>query len=377
MVSFLFFSKGLWGRTIGTKTTYILDAIILSMCFASAVIYCGILGDVFTPLLYQSGLVSSFYINYVFTRSTNILLLTNSLLLPMSLIKNLSALSMTSFLGAISVGYTTMFICYRSLDGSYTVGSGRFVRNVLQADNGEIEQSLIQVTVPEPKFDHVTMWNFNFSSLVLMCNYGLAYVAHYNAPIYYREMKTSDPSASFSQMVLASFIILIGLYTITMIAGYRTFGDTCKGNILLNYHEDDKLAMGGRIATGLSILFGFPLVMTGARESLINVSTTLGYPQLNLDSNRFLLVFSMLSVVSLVAVLVDDVSIIVGLNGAIMGSCITYVCPVLINTKAVGLTYGKDSSQYQHAMCRLLLVVPLGFVIASLGVYMTVQKAMS
>lgn len=47
--------KGLWKTTIGSDSAWIVDAIIAVMCVACSIIYSGILGDVFTPLLAQAG----------------------------------------------------------------------------------------------------------------------------------------------------------------------------------------------------------------------------------------------------------------------------------------------------------------------------------
>ena len=108
------------------------------------------------------------------------------------------------------------------------------------------------------------MWNFDFSSLVLASNLGLAYIAHYNGPVFYRSLKNTN-SNRFKKMVGISFAILTILYIIIMSAGYATFGDVVEGNILLNYHPKDTLSTLARLATGFSILFGFPLVVTGAQ----------------------------------------------------------------------------------------------------------------
>jgi Transmembrane amino acid transporter protein len=47
--------KGLWKTTIGQNSAWVVDAVIAVMCLACSIIYSGILGDVFTPLLAQAG----------------------------------------------------------------------------------------------------------------------------------------------------------------------------------------------------------------------------------------------------------------------------------------------------------------------------------
>jgi amino acid permease len=330
------------------------DTIVAIMCLACAVIYSGILGDVFTPLLESANLPN-------FGRTGNILVLTTALLLPMSLIRNLSALAKTSILGFAAIMYTVIFIVIRALDGTYSLdygdGPGKFVDSAIQA----------------PAFFRESLWNFDFTSLVLASNLGLAYIAHYNGPAYYRELLDTS-TKRFAKMVGIAFLILTSLYIITMGAGYETFGDVTQGNILLNYHPKDKLAMMGRLATGFSILFGFPLVAKGAREGIASAAASLGYPQVGSDKNHFLLVSSMLALVTFISCTVQDVSLVVGLTGALMGSFIVYICPSIIYTNAVGLVKGKDSKDYNQAKINLALV-PFGIVIAGLGVYMTLKEA--
>jgi amino acid permease len=128
----------------------------------------------------------------------------------MSLIKNLSALAFTSILGFCAIMYTVLFINYRALDGSYKLGSGKFVTD-----------GVLKVL---PSFEKSSLWNINFSSLVLASNLGLAYVAHYNSPSMYRELKDTS-SKRYSKMVNIAYTLLILLYIITMCGGYSTFGD--------------------------------------------------------------------------------------------------------------------------------------------------------
>ncbi|KAG7373056.1 transmembrane amino acid transporter [Nitzschia inconspicua] len=178
--------KGMWKATIGNDSAWIVDAIIAVMCLACSIIYSGILGDVFTPLLAQAGFPAQYN-----RRTSNIIAITISLLLPLSLIKDLSALAFTSILGFAAIIYTVTFIIVRALDGSYQLPHGRFLQD--------------PATIAAlPAFDRASSWNFDFTSLVLASNLGLAYIAHYNAPNFYRSLK--DTSASrFRLMVNIPF----------------------------------------------------------------------------------------------------------------------------------------------------------------------------
>ena len=177
-------------------------------------------------------------------------------------------------------------------------------------------------------------------------------------------------------MVNIAFAVLVLLYVVTMTAGYSTFGDVCQGNILLNYHPDDILSTLGRLATGFSILFGFPLVTAGARESIIGVASSLGMEAMGADKNHFMLVSTILAFVTVVSCTVKDVSLVVGLTGAAMGSFIVYICPPIIYTRAVALVKGTNGKEYRRSKLNLGLV-PFGLFIACLGCFMTIKESLS
>jgi len=345
--------KGLWKRTIGEKSAYLVDLMIAVMCLSCSVIYSGILGDVFTPLLKQAGVLDQWN-----GRASNIVIITSLLLLPLSLIKDLSALAFTSILGFASILYTVIFIIIRYFDGSYRLPGGKFLRDGL---------------ITTPSFERASLWGFGFKSLVLASNFGLAYIAHYNAPNFYRSLKDTS-SKRFRSMVNTAFLTLTILYTATMMAGYATFGDVCKGNILLNYHPNDLLSTFGRLATGFSILFGFPLVACGARESIIGLASSFGNDALGSDKNNFFLVAGILTFVTLISCTVRDVSLVVGLTGAALGSTIVYICPPIIYSKAVALVHGADSTASRRSKVNLAMV-PFGLTIGVLGCLMTIKEA--
>lgn len=61
--------------------------------------------------------------------------MTVGIILPLSLLKDLSALGFTSALGCVAILYTATFIALRALDGSYalptaTAQAGRLLKNI-------------------------------------------------------------------------------------------------------------------------------------------------------------------------------------------------------------------------------------------------------
>lgn len=268
----------------------------------------------------------------------------------------MSALAFTSVLGLCAVVYTVIFMIYRALDGSYG-SSGRFV---------------VDGIITPPSFDNSTVWNLDLKSLILVSNLGLAFIAHYNAPTYYRELKKEN-STTFPNMVRTAYSILAAIYVTTMCAGYSTFGDKARGNILINYHPKDALAFLGRLATGFSVVFGFPLVSNGAREGFKNAASALGHPSVAEPKNHVKLVLGMLSCASVLAILVEDIKIIAGFSGALLGSTITYICPPLLYSRIVRNQFGEDSLEYMRGR-RSLLFVPFGISVAIMGVTMTYKS---
>jgi amino acid permease len=357
------FKQGLWTAAFGSKSSPLVSLIVFLQGSASQVIYLGMLGDIFTALFQMMGVP-----NAVNNRSSNILILAITFLLPMCLLRDLAALAFTSILGFSAVMYTVIFIAIRALDGTYSLGTspsqssvGKFI-----ADNALSTM---------PSFEKSTWWNINLKSLLLVSNLGLAYIAHYNAPTYFRELKQAT-AARFSKTVGISYGILALIYVVTMCAGYATFGDACRNNILLNYHPKDVLSTLGRWATGFSILFGFPLVNNGAREGLKNFCySALGWKAIVDPKNHHLITVLYLSFLTLIAVSVRDVGLVVGLSGAIFGSFLVYICPALIYTTIVKKVNGRESTEYSKAKLNIALI-PFGLFCGAMGVSLTIREAL-
>merc|ERR1712032_484706 len=91
------------------------------------------------------------------------------------------------------------------------------------------------------------------------------------------------------------------------------------------------------------------------------------------EKNRFALVALILAVVTYISCTVKDVSFVVGVTGAVMGSLIVYIIPAIIYSNAVKISKGQDSDEYKTARYNNILV-PFGALIGALGVFMTVKE---
>eukprot|EP00591_Stephanopyxis_turris_P001867 CAMPEP_0195519780 /NCGR_PEP_ID=MMETSP0794_2-20130614/15463_1 /TAXON_ID=515487 /ORGANISM="Stephanopyxis turris, Strain CCMP 815" /LENGTH=472 /DNA_ID=CAMNT_0040648993 /DNA_START=162 /DNA_END=1580 /DNA_ORIENTATION=+ len=347
---------GLWKRAFGPKSAAVVPLIVSLQGTSSQIIYSGMLGDVFTALFKMYGVPDNLN-----SRTTNIFVITGMLLYPLCSLRNLSALAFTSVLGFSAVMYSVLFMVVRSLDGSYSLDPpGKFI-----GDNA----------IVLPVFDKSSLWHVDFKSLVLVSNLGLAYIAHYNAPSYFKELKGAT-SKSFTKMVMIAYATLSCIYVLAMMAGYSTFGDICQGNILLNYHPKDILSTLARWATGFSIIFGFPLVNNGAREGLKQLfSEAFGIKALSDPNNHIMLVSVYLAIVTLISVSVTDVKLLVGLAGAAFGSFLVYICPTLVYTKIVKDVSGPESIEYKRAK-RNFVLIPFGLFCGGMGVSMTILEAL-
>lgn len=343
--------KGLWASAFGKPTAWVVDSMVFIQCFFVSIIYTGLLGDIFSALMQSSSSLPSL------SRTSVILTASAAVLWPLNQIRDLSALGFTSILGLVAVLYTVIFVVVRSLDGTYALDGGKFVADL----------TLL------PSFEKSTFWGIDFNALVLISNLGLAFISHYNGPSYWKSLANAT-STRFTKVAMSAYAILATIYVTFMCAGYATFGDVCQGNILLNYSARDMLSTLGRLATGLSIIFGFPLISNGAREGLKNASSALGIlPSISDPKNHLALVTCLLLVTTCLSIVLSDIKLVAGLTGAVMGSSLVYICPTMIYAKLVRQRYGSESLEYRMAR-RNLLLIPFGIFTALMGVTMTLKN---
>ena len=136
------------------------------------------------------------------------------------------------------MGYTAVAMAIRYFDGSYKPEGSLL---------GDVAQKL------QPAFgsnaDVLTS-----KSLILVCMLSTAFMAHFNAPKFYRELK-ENTLQRYNSVVSLSFGISILLMSGITMLGFLTFGKSCSGLVLNNYSTKDVLMSGSRVAVAVSLVF--------------------------------------------------------------------------------------------------------------------------
>lgn len=152
-----------------------------------------------------------------------------------------------------------------------------------------------------------------------------AYEAHFNAPLFYRELK-DNTVPRYTKMVSASFFVSVATLAAVTAFGFLTFGGASSGYILNNYANSDRLASLARIFVSVSIVFSYPLCFVGLRDGIremrgIRPEETKG---------RTAWTAGLIALTSAVSLGITDLGFVNSFCGALIGSAIVYIFPSMM-----------------------------------------------
>lgn len=395
-----------WKATRAPSLAWTIALISTLNCFAINLSYSMVLADTFRQLLssffalggkshpaFFAGLAS------YNSRSVILLFLTATTLIPLSCIKNLSSLAHFSLFGLLGTLYTAFVIALRCFDGSYTSPNGRFLADLELAPSFPSAGSGEGVSLLQPLQ--------NPKTLTLVSMLSTAYIAHFNAPKFYRDLKDSDsqPKRFHLGVVAPSFGISAIFYFLVSSLGYMTFGSSTQGMILSNYSTNDVLASLSRLALGLSLITSYPLLFMGLRNGIVDllnqvspflnrngIEPTIENPQhqeeeqqqqqdqhkkrqlvlSDRQSDRLTVV--LVSLISFLALKITDITFVASLSGALTGTSLIFIFPPLMFRSALAMESKRVNKpftplqRFERRFCSA--IIGLGVFIAGLGAKM-------
>eukprot|EP00934_Nitzschia_sp_Nitz4_P005814 Nitzschia sp. Nitz4//scaffold7_size249615//72914//74456//NITZ4_001158-RA/size249615-augustus-gene-0.5-mRNA-1//1//CDS//3329558385//5804//frame0 len=300
--------KEAWSATMGPSTSWIPASAVTFKTFAAILAYSMILGDTFVSLLATFGIQMA--------KVPTLLGLTSTVLLPLCLLKNLSSLAPFSLIGSLGMMYTAAAMSFRYFGKSYAAPAGQFATDCaqhLQPSFGSLGAS--GALTP------------NVAILVGMLS--TAYMAHFNAPKFYNELKEKSLSNYF-KVVSTSFAASISIFSLIAGMGFLTFGKAASPLILNNYSNKDTIMSLSRIAVAISLVFSYPLAFVGFRDGVMDMMNLKPNP-----STQNVLTVGLLSLVTTAALVIPDVSFVLAFGGSTLGNALIYVFPYLMFRKAI------------------------------------------
>eukprot|EP00578_Thalassiosira_sp_NH16_P011077 CAMPEP_0181106324 /NCGR_PEP_ID=MMETSP1071-20121207/16472_1 /TAXON_ID=35127 /ORGANISM="Thalassiosira sp., Strain NH16" /LENGTH=518 /DNA_ID=CAMNT_0023189725 /DNA_START=269 /DNA_END=1825 /DNA_ORIENTATION=- len=335
-----------WDRTRGTKTSWVVALSSALDCFMGNLSYSMILADSIRDLLSTFSIVT--------TRTRSLVGVMTLVLLPLCLVKNLSTLAPFSLLGIIGMAYTSFAIGIRYFGGAYAAG-GKFLPDIGTA---------LQPSFGTTGASGVVSGN----SLILVCMLSTAYIAHFNAPRFLRELKDNTMSR-FGKVTGVSFGISTAIYAAVSAMAFLTFGANCDGLILNNYSTRDLLISASRFAVAVSLIFSYPLLFVGTRDGTLDLMKIPEEKRTASLLNQT--TFALLSITTALAWKLTDLSFIASISGAVFGTALIFVYPTLMFRGAIKNLGDKATDGQKREGKFAMIVNLLGIAIAAIGTKMS------
>jgi len=289
-------------------------------------------------------------------------------LLPLSLMRNLSSLAIGSLIGTVGTLYTAAFMALRLADHSYSAG-GKFYE--------------VMAASSRPFFEAHTASHplINPSIFVLISMLATNYLCHYNAPQLYQELAPPTDGSSkdkeFNKVALGGFGLAALVSALMMACGYLTFGGASQGLILNSYAISDPLAFVARLGIIASVLFSYPLLFVGLRTSVLNLLKLDG----NNNSVHIISTLLLLCSVNGLSLVLKDLGLVVAVGGAALGSAVVYTFPALFFIQAMRQKKKALEAQGQQLPAGLARemygnygLVALGITLSVIGVTVSLQS---
>jgi len=341
--------KEAWEKSVGESSGWIPATACTFMTFAAVLAYSMILADTFKALAATIG--------YGVTRTQSLFGITGFVLLPLCLLKNLASLAPFSLLGIIGMTYTTIAMAIRYFGEAYKLPAGRFVADL--------------ATEFQPSFGTVgAAGALSPNSFILISMLSTAFMAHFNAPKFFNELK-DNTIERYNTVVSSSFGISIAIFAAITSFGFLTFGKSASGLILNNYATNDILASFTRIAVAVSIVFSYPLNFSGLRDGVMDMANT---PQEKRTNSLFdKTTFALLSIITGLALKVKDISFVLSFGGATIGNFLIYVFPALMFRATVKKMDNATDSMKKEAKGVMGTAI-LGVLMSIIGSVMAIKS---
>lgn len=299
----------------------VFDLAIAVQCFGCALSYLVLIGDIAPTIFPNFTWVEESY------HRTFWIIVSTSICVPLSFLKNLDSLKYTSVLGLLAILYLSLLVVTHYLVGDIPLEGN--------------------LTYFPPNASGV----FSTFSIIVF-----AFTGHQNMFSIINEAQNKS-LISLTKLVQTGILTSSALFIIVGLAGYLTFGDSVSGNVILNYPHSLPTRFG-RIAIVFMTIFSFPLMLHPARISVNNIYFYFTQRN-NVDENTpliedeqgpirkslvvpltnktFIVITTLLLVAAYwLAVTIESFAFVLAIVGATGSTAISFILPGLFGYKLIG-----------------------------------------
>eukprot|EP00484_Ammonia_sp_Unknown_P018533 CAMPEP_0197041764 /NCGR_PEP_ID=MMETSP1384-20130603/18258_1 /TAXON_ID=29189 /ORGANISM="Ammonia sp." /LENGTH=487 /DNA_ID=CAMNT_0042472745 /DNA_START=16 /DNA_END=1475 /DNA_ORIENTATION=+ len=231
-------------RLIGPVWEYSGAIVLLYVVSGSLVGYLILIGDFVNDALQQMGVQAD---AIPAQRQVIIIIFTVAVLTPLVLLKNLSALRFSSFVGIAAIAYCLLLLVFTTFvhvgkDEDFTLGSAYDPTSVFELGS----------------------WNIGFFVMTNVCTQ--AYVCHYSVQRVYLDLQ----QRTVKRMWIAngvSYAAVCIIYLIFGICGYVLYGSKCPSDVLIAFVGGADVVVA-RLAMTFSVCGTYPLAFVACQATL-------------------------------------------------------------------------------------------------------------
>ncbi|KAG3108114.1 hypothetical protein PI125_g12106 [Phytophthora idaei] len=279
----------------GTKITIFVEVNILVFCFGISVAYLVTLGDIITPLGELCfGMQSIFAQRWVLMTIS-----CGTIMLPLSMMKDISSLQFSSILGVLSIIFLVVAVAIRSIMYASVNGIPEDISWAIDLSRGP---------------------NFMLSVPIVM----FAFTCQVNVFSIYTELQRPcirRMNKVVDRATLISFLVYLSIGVVAYLAfGPQLAEPKYKGNILLSFPLNDTLIAISRAAITFTVAVAFPLNIFPCRFTI----DMMFFSNSEDSWSRHVAVTSSLVLLALLlAIFCPSINVVFGIIG---GTCSTVVC---------------------------------------------------
>eukprot|EP00833_Pecoramyces_ruminatium_P009652 jgi/Orpsp1_1/1183684/evm.model.c7180000086268.1 len=315
--------------------------------------YSIIVGDTISAVLKQYISTSFFAYSFVTSRSAIICFTTFFIILPLSLNRDISKLSKTSFLSLLGIMIITLTVIWE----------GYKVPAELKGD-------------PNQRLTYINKDIFQCIGVI-----SFAFVCHHNSLLILGSLKQPSMNRFATVTHLStgwSFLVSIAI----ALAGYLVFTDKTKGNILNNFPQDSLLINISRLLFALNMFLTSPLECFVCREVILNLlnpnSVIGGGNNLNNKESKenelfggiehFIVTIALILCSLYIALTIDDLGFVLEITGGFSATMLAYILPTACYCK---LTKGSFTSKKKLPF---VLCIIFGFIVMIISTVLSIYN---